>query len=191
MKPISIATCLLLTAAGIAQAQDQGAGKRQLQTLGEPSIVSRDYIQEELKLSDEQRQELQKKLPGYLNISGAQEKLWAFLKETLNGGQFERFQQLELQHEGPPALFRPEIAKELQITDEQRNQFMSLVRDLQEKIEPLIKESTSGGNPEEIRRKVIKMRQDCQEKMEALMSAAQTRQWKAMLGKPFDTLRHH
>ena len=179
---------LLLAAAGIARAQDKEASKHQL---GEPSIVTRDYIQEELKLTDDQKQKLQKKLPDYVKDANAQEKLWAFLKETLNADQFKRFQQLELQHEGPPALFRPEIAKELKITDEQRTQFMGLIQELQKKIEPLIKESQTGGNPQEIRLKVIKMRQDCQGKMEALMSDAQKKQWQEMIGKPFDTLRHH
>ena len=177
---ITIIACLLL-AAIIVRA-------------GEPSIITRDYIQEELKLSDDQKQTLQKKLPDYVKDSGAQEKLWAFLKETLNAEQFKRFQQLELQHEGPPALFRPEIAKELKITDEQRQQFMGLIQEMQMKIQPLMKESKSAGNPEkleEFRLKVIKLRQDCLGKMAALMSDAQKKQWQEMTGKPFDTLRHH
>ena len=177
LKSITIAV-LLLSAASIPWAS-------------EPSIVTRDYIQEELKLSESQKQKLLEKVPGYLNTAGAQEKIWALLEETLNTEQFKRFQQLELQHEGPPALFRPEIAKELKIKDEQRSQFMVLIQDMQKKIEPLMKEAKSGGNPEEIRPKVLKMRQDCQEKMEALMSEAQKKQWKEMAGEPFDTPRHH
>ncbi len=51
--------------------------------------------------------------------------------------------------------------------------------------------SKSGENPEEIRPKVIKMRQDCQGHMEALLSDSQKMQRKEMIGKPFDTLRHH
>ena len=190
IKPITIAF-LLLAAASIARAQNQEARERQLLTLGEPSIVSRDYIQEELKLSEDQTRKLSEKLPDYLKASDAREKLWVFLQETLNPEQFTRLRQLELQHEGPPALFRPEIAKELKITDEQRNQFMGLIQDMQMKIEPLMKEAKSGGNPEEIRPKVIKLRQDCQTTMEVLMSDAQKAQWKEMIGAPFDTLRHH
>lgn len=184
-------TCLLLAATiTIACAQDAGVRNQHLQALGEPAIISRDYIQEELKLSDDQKQELQKKLPDYLKVSDAQ-GIWAFLKETLTPEQFKRFQQLELQHEGPPAVLRTQIAKDLQITDEQRNQFIGLIQDMQKKIEPLMKEAKSGGDPDVIRPKVIRMRQDCQGKMEYLMSEAQKSRWEEMIGKPFDTLRHH
>jgi hypothetical protein len=188
-KTITAIALLWLAATCIGQAQDKEA--RRHQSPGEPGIISRDYVQEELDLSDDQKQKLQSKLPDYLNASDAQERLWAFLKETLNGEQFKRFQQLELQHEGPPALFRPGIAKKLQITDEQRNQFVALIQAMQKMIEPLMREAKSGGNPEEIRPKVIQLREDCQARVKALMSDAQKEQWKEMIGKPFDTLRHH
>ena len=57
---------------------------------------------------------------------------------------------------------------------------------MQKKIEPLIKEAQSGGNPEETRPKVIKIRQDHRGKIEAILSDEQKKQWKTMLGKPFD-----
>jgi hypothetical protein len=94
-----------------------------------------------LKLSDGQKQELQKQRPSYLKASDAGEKLWAFLKETLNPEQFPRFRQLELQHEGPPAYFRPGIANELQIRDEPRNQFMAFTQEMQKKKGLLMKEA--------------------------------------------------
>lgn len=63
-----------------------------------------------------------------------------------------------------------------------------------QKVQPLIKESKSVGNPEkmeEIRLTVIKLRTDCLGKMVALMSDVQKEQWREMIGKPVDTLRHH
>ena len=182
MKVVGVvsAACLLLAA---------GAGGAQRQTNGEPGIISRDYIQEELKLSADQKQTLQKQT--LLHAPDGPDRLWAFLKETLNAEQFKRFEQLELQHEGPPALMRPEVASELKITDDQRRQFMGLVQELQRKIEPLIRESRSSANPAEIRLKVIALRQACLADMEALMSDAQKAKWLEMLGRPFDTLGHH
>jgi hypothetical protein len=156
------------------------------QTPGEPAIISRDYVQEELKLSADQKQKLQKSL-----LPDAPEKVWALVMGILDTTQFERFKQLELQHEGPPALFRPEIAGKLQITDEQRKRFMGLILEMKKTIDPLMNEAKSGGNQEEIRLKVIKMREDCLGKMEALMTDAQKKQWHELTGKPFDTLRHH
>ena len=46
------------------------------------------------------------------------------------------------------------------------------------------------GKVEKIRLAVIKLRQDCLAKMDALMSDAQKKQCEELTGKPFDTLRH-
>ena len=197
MKLSSITTIafLLLAAAGIVRAQDKEARKHQGET-GEPSIITRDYVQDECKLSDEQKQKLSKTSPGFKPILDSQdnEKIWAFIKETMNAEQFRRFGQLEVQHDGPPALFRPKITQELKITDEQRQQFMGFVQEMTQQVQPLIQESKSAATPEkmeEFRLKVIKLRLDCLGKMVARMSAAQKKQWEEMIGKPFDTLRHH
>ncbi|MBI1900185.1 MAG: hypothetical protein HYS13_03585 [Planctomycetia bacterium] len=116
----------------------------------------------------------------------AQEKLAAFLKETLKEDQLKRLRQVELQQEGAFALGRPDIGKELKITDEQRKQFMAVVEEMQKKIEPLIKEAQSGGNPQEIMPKVMKIRKEHEGKIEALLTDAQKKQWQEMLGKRLD-----
>jgi hypothetical protein len=105
----------------------------------------------------------------------------------LKDDQGKRLRQLELQQEGPFALLHSEaIGKELKITDKQRKQFMAVVQEMQKKIEPLIKEAQSGGNPEEIRPKIMKVRREHEGRIEALLSDAQKKQWKEMLGKPLD-----
>ena len=192
---ITITAGLSLAAADIIWAQGEKARKHQPES-GEPAIITRDYIQDELKLSDDQKQKLQKTSPSFMKILDTHDNgnIWAFLEETLNAEQFKRFEQLELQHEGPSALFRPQIAQELKITSEQRSQFMGLVQEMTRKVQPLIKESKSARNPgkmDEIRLTVIKLRTDCLGKMTDLMSDAQKKQWQEVLGKPFDTLRHH
>ena len=63
---------------------------------------------------------------------------------------------------------------------------MAVVQDMQKKIAPLIKEAQSGGDPEEIRPKIMKIRKDHEGKLEALLTDAQKKQWKEMLGTPFD-----
>ena len=80
----------------------------------------------------------------------------------------------------------PEIARDLMITDEQRQQFMAIVQELQKNVEPLIKEAQSGGNPEEIRPQVMKIRKEHEGKFEALLSDAQKKQWMEMLGEPLN-----
>jgi hypothetical protein len=58
--------------------------------------------------------------------------------------------------------------------------------ELQKKIGPLIKEAQTGGNPEEIRPKVMKIRKEYEGKLEALLTDAQKKQWKEMIGKPLN-----
>ena len=171
-------------------------------------LVYRNKVQDDLKLSNEQKDKLaahlKDRLPDFMKFfdglgdkkqeerekelkefrQKAQEKLAPVLKETLKEEQVKRLRQLALQQEGALALWEsPEVGKELKITDEQRKQFMVVVQELQKKIGPLIKEAQSGGNAEEIRPKVMKVRTEYAGKLEALLTDAQKKQWKEMLGK--------
>jgi len=74
------------------------------------------------------------------------------------------------------------------LVDEQRRQFMAVIQDLQQTIKPMIEEAQSGGNPQEIRPRVIKIIEDHEATIETLMSTSQRKQWQAMRGKPFNTL---
>ena len=57
---------------------------------------------------------------------------------------------------------------------------------MQKKIAPLMEEVRKGGNPDEIRPKVLKLRDDLEGKLEALLTEDQKKQWKEMLGEPVD-----
>jgi hypothetical protein len=185
------------------------ARKQLMQALGGPFVVFRDKVMEDLKLSAEQKDELEKQLEervqdamkffeklqdvkpeerekelgAYRKKAG--EKLAAFLKETLKEDQRKRLGQIELQQEGPFVL-GGEVGKELKITDDQRKQFMAVHQELQKKVEPLVKEAQSGGNPEEIRPKLMKIRKEQEAKIVAILTDAQKKQWREMLGKPLD-----
>jgi len=167
-------------------------------------------VQEDLKLSDEQKEKLEQQLKEripeimefFQKIDGlkgeerekelkayrpkAQEKLAAFLKESLKDDQRKRLRQLELQQEGTLVLLHGDgqIGKDLKITDEQRKQFMAVVQDMQKKIEPLIKEAKSGGNSQEIWPKIMKIRREHEGRIVDLLTDSQKKQWQEMLGKP-------
>ena len=100
----------------------------------------------------------------------------------------EGLRQLELQREGPFALHHGdvEIRKDLKITDEQWKQFMAAIQEMQTKIAPLLKDVDSGGDPQEIWPQLKKIRTEHEGRIEALLSDAQKKQWKEMLGKPLD-----
>jgi hypothetical protein len=115
----------------------------------------------------------------------SQETLLDVLKKTLEANQMKRLHQIGLQQEGVFAAFHsPDVAKELQITDEQRKQFMDILQELMKKVEPLIKEAQSGGDPQQIRPKVMKIRKEHEIKAEGILTEPQKKQWKEMLGKP-------
>jgi hypothetical protein len=175
-----------------------------------PFLVYRDQVQGELNLSDDQKQKLLQPFPEYAQQTKnvfdkikdlkpqerekemqshrqqSREKLAPLLKRALTAEQLKRLGQLELQQQGPHALGRPDIVKELKVTPEQLNQFMDVFQEMYKKIEPLMHQAQSGGNPAEIRLKALKIRDDHQGKMEAILTDAQKAQWKEMLGEPFD-----
>jgi Spy/CpxP family protein refolding chaperone len=111
-------------------------------------------------------------------------QLEVFLKGILTPEQLKRFAELKLQYDMPMTMLRPDIVKELNITDAQRQQFITLIQEMQKAVVPLIQASRSGGNPQEILAKVTKLRLDCQGKIEALLSDAQKTQWKQTTGTP-------
>jgi hypothetical protein len=208
----SILKMIGVSAQPVAQDIPKEAREEIAKNLHGPFLVFRDAVQEELKLTGEQQEKLKEhlreRLPNIMqslqSLEGlkgeerekklqafrqnSQEKLTAVLNATLKEEQSKRLHQLWLQQQGAFALFHggPEIAKAMKLTDEQRKQFVALVQELQTKIKPLIQEAQSGGNPEEIRPKVMKIRKEHERKIEALLTDAQKKQWKEMLGKPLD-----
>jgi CotH kinase protein len=188
-----------------------GPGKQLVQALGGPFLVFRDKVQNELKLVEEQKQKLLEKFPDYVQETvkvfekikeakpeerekamqehrqKSDEKLSALLKDVLQAKQQERLLQLQLQQAGAFALLdQPDAFLTLQITDEQRKQFRGVAQDMQKKIEPLIKDAQSGGNPAEIMPMVMKIRRAHESRIEAILSDAQRKQWKKLLGKPLE-----
>jgi len=198
--------------AGRAQDVPDEARKQLVEALGGgPFLVFRDKVQEELKLSDEQKQKLQEKFPDYVQetmkvfqtIQDAKpeerektmqehrkkshEKLSAALKDVLEAKQQQRLFQLQLQQAGAFALMgENEAFKNLKITDEQRKKFMEVVQDMQKKIQATIKDAGKEPKPEELMPKVMKIRKEHADKIEAQLTETQKNQWKELLGKPFD-----
>jgi hypothetical protein len=187
------------------------AGRRLMETLGPAFMVFRDKVQDELKLSDEQKKKLEKRLHDthqytmqlfqkladkepeerekelHAYREKAQENLTAFLQGLLHEEQSKRLREVMLQRDRLFALLgNAEITKELEITDKQRQQFVEVAQEMQKKIEPLLKKAQKGGNPEEIGPKIRKIRKEQEERIEALLSDAQKKQWKTMLGQPLD-----
>jgi hypothetical protein len=184
--------------------------KQVVEALGPPFIVFREKVLDELKVSEEQREKLMQHLMERIMETGpfldslkdetgpdrekkleehrknAREKLAKQLKEVLEPAQLTRVRQVTLQIEGAFALGQDEVRKELKITQEQMMKFMAVSLELHKKVEPLIKEAHAGGNAEEIRPKIEKIRKDHAQKLEDILTEAQKKQWKELLGPKFE-----
>lgn len=192
----------------VAQVPDENR-KELVDALGMPFIVFRDKVLDELKVSDEQKEKLLEHVMEQIMETGpfldslaktgeerekklnehrknAQEKLAKVLKETLKAEQLKRLRQIALQQERAFALGQAELVKDLKITDEQRKQFVAITQEFQKEVQPLMKEAQSGGKPEELRPKIVKIRDEYGKKLEALLTDEQRKKWGDMLGKPFD-----
>ena len=115
VRKLAILGIMVLLFASIASARDAEDHKHLLHELGGPFIVYRNNVQVELKLSDDQKQGLQERLPVATpgnhevleNLESLQanerekvilspspevrRKLWAFLNQTLTAEQLKRF----------------------------------------------------------------------------------------------------
>jgi hypothetical protein len=183
--------------------------KQVVEALGTPFVVFRESVLDELKVSDEQKEKMMQYLMEQIMETGpfldalektgqerekklnehrknALEKLAKHVKEVLQPGQLKRLRQVTLQQEGGFALGQDEIQKELKISQEQLKKFVAIGQELQEQVEPLVKKAQSGGNAEEIRAKIEQLRKDHAKKLEAVLTDGQKKQWKELLGQPFE-----
>jgi hypothetical protein len=191
-----------------AQVPEQNR-KELMEALGARFVVFRDKVLDELKVSDDQREKLMQHCMDQIMETGpflesltetgperekklnehrknAQEKLAKRLKEVLEPGQLNRLRQVTLQQEGAFALGQEDVRKELKVTSEQMKKFMTITHELQTSFEALVKQAQSGGNPEEIRPKIERLRKDHAKRLEAVLTDDQRKQWKEMLGPPFE-----
>jgi hypothetical protein len=116
----------------------------------------------------------------------ALDKLAKQLKEVLQPHQRNRLRQLTLQQEGGFALGQDDVRKELKFTPDQVKKFGAMTHSLQTSIEALIKAAQAAGNPEGLQPKIERLKKDHAKKLETVLTAAQKKQWKEMLGPPFE-----
>jgi hypothetical protein len=181
-----------------------------LQAFGPSFLVFQRRVQEELNLSKAQQRKIKERLddvmPDTVRVfksleelkpqererklgtyrQKVQEQLARFLRETLDARQLGRLRQIELQQHGLFALGMPDVQQGLMITDDQRQRFVEVVSAMDQQIRPLVEEAHLRGKPESIFPKILKLRKAHEDKIEPILTAAQKKLWKEMLGRPFD-----
>jgi alpha-mannosidase len=109
----------------------------------------------------------------------------AEVKKILNEEQYTRYQQLSLQQQGPPALARPEIAKEVGLSEAQQNQIRQIQQAQQEAMRSMM-QGGGGGDRQAMMEQMQAMREETNKKILAVLNAEQRAKWDSMLGKPFN-----
>jgi hypothetical protein len=129
-------------------------------------------FQKALKLGEEEREKAIKEL---------QEANQKFLADNLSAGQRKRLNQIALQVTGLQQLTKPEVAKLLNLTDEQQQKFKAMRDEARKELEDIMEIK----NRQERNEKLAKLRADIDKKVEAVLTDEQKEKAKEIVGEPF------
>jgi len=190
---LALAAGVLILAASPVTGQGPRGGFRPspLMLLGQKSV------QEELKLSPDQVQKVQaavekqmESFQGFRDLSDEErgKKMQEMAKENekfvadnLKPDQTKRLHQIALQQQGGRALSDDKVAKELNLTDDQKGKIKDILEDTGNQVRELFQ----SGFSEETRTKVRELNNAATEKTLGLLTADQKTKWKEMTGAPF------
>ncbi|MBA3725743.1 MAG: hypothetical protein H0W86_04640, partial [Armatimonadetes bacterium] len=114
------------------------------------------------------------------------EKQEAEVKALLTEPQRKRFDELVLQLEGPSALGRPEVAKQVGLSEDQQAKIQAAQQSQMQAMRDLMQESRDGGGDREAMMvEMAKMREATNKAILDLLTEPQKRKWAEMQGKPF------
>jgi hypothetical protein len=125
-----------------------------------------------LKLGDKERQEK------FDELEKANKK---FLEDNLTAEQRKRLEQITLQVSGLHQLNRPEVAKELKLTDEQQRKFAEMLKAARKELSDLINSKKKEGRNE----KLAKLREEIDKKIEDALTDEQKKRVRELVGEPF------
>ncbi len=167
-------------------------------------LLRNPQVQQELKLTEEQRTKLEQlgdqfreKFRGLFQelrgltpeerekrMAAVNEEVEKELAKVLKEEQLKRLRQIALQVEGLAALARPNIAKEVGITEEQQAKIREILREAAEKRRAIFQQGP-GGDPQARFQEMQKIRQWVDEQIEKLLTERQKKRWRELIGEPF------
>ncbi len=171
---------------------------------GRMFLIINPAVQEELKLSEEQKEllrdlqnDVREKMRSLREIEDRQQRMQRMreigreaqelLDAILEPEQKTRLEQIELQLQGPRALLRRDIAEKLGLTEEQQ----SKIREIFESLRPDFRRIREM-SPEQRREFFRSMRERAEKARQealAVLTPEQKEKWEKMLGAPFDVSR--
>lgn len=162
-------------------------------------LLRNQQVQQELKLTDQQKQQLEQlgeqwreKMRGLRDLppeerrqkgEGMRAEVEKQLATTLNEQQMKRLKQIALQVEGYAALERPEIADQVGLTKEQRQKIRDILRQAAEKRREAFQQGRS--DRQAAFQRMREIRQWVDGEIEKLLTAEQKKKWQELVGAPF------
>jgi hypothetical protein len=97
------------------------------------------------------------------------------LRELLSEQQSERLRRVELRHQGLFALADPAIARELQVTAEQRQRIAALVQEMQQQAQA--RQQQAAGDPRQLQRQMTALRSRQETAIGEVLNESQRARW--------------
>ena len=199
---LSLSLVALLTSPAAAQ----GRGGGRMGTLA--SLLGNESVQKELKLDDKQTEkakdlaekmgeEMREKFQGLQDLE-PEERRTKFMEirteanastikaagEFLKPEQISRLKQISHQVVGAQAFTEPEVAKKLNLTDDQKKDIQTINTESMQEMRTIFQENQD--DQEERMKKMTELRKKTLEKVVAKLNDEQQKTWKEMLGSPFE-----
>jgi Spy/CpxP family protein refolding chaperone len=197
------ALAVMVASAACEEEKEKGTGKRKEKLIAREGAVEivllrHKSVQEDLKLTDEQvgkvkefaSKQWKKAQEVHELEADKQAARWKemtkenqeFLKETLSAAQHKRLEQIGMHVAGLLWVTRPDIAKKLELTKEQRKQ----IHELQEAAHTALRDVVHGtGTDTEKGDKIRELRKAHRGKLREVLTDEQKTTWKTLAGEPF------
>jgi hypothetical protein len=194
----------LLASPVAAQGQGRGFGRFG----GLAALLGNASVQKELKLDDKQvdkakelaektGEEMREKFQGFQDLSPeerrtkGQEIMREVNESTLKAAgaflkpeQITRLKQVSYQQRGAMAFSDPEVAKKINLTDNQKSDIQTIVQDSMQEMRTIFQENQD--DPEARMKKMTELRKQTLAKAEGKLNDEQQKTWKEMIGAPFE-----
>jgi Spy/CpxP family protein refolding chaperone len=169
---------------------------------GSLGLLRVEAVQNDLKLTDDQKSSIQKlqdaardNRTALQGLSGDERtaKMQEIAKDQdakiagiLDDKQKARLKEIRLQQRGPSALTDKEVAEALKLTDDEVNKIKEIADAMQKDMQEAFQSAGQGGDRTAVREKATKIRKDSTDKMLAVLSAEQKASYEKMLGAKID-----
>lgn len=189
-------------------AQPPGGGGGMMMRGNMGMLVMNKSVQQELKLSDEQVEKVEKIVKemrekgraqfqklGDLNEEERRQKMQTAMREgrerltkaldgVLKDDQMKRLKQISWQQRGAEAFNDPEVQKALKLTSEQKDKLKTIREDAMKEGGEIFR--NAGDDREGVRGKLETLHKDTTEKAMAVLTEDQKARWKELVGEPFE-----